>query len=51
MYWQCCRSAMFISELNFSIPDPGFKKAPDAGSTTKNLSILTQKFETKFSDI
>ncbi len=40
---QCCGSGTFIQDRIFSIPDPG--------STSKNLSILTQKMVSKFSVI
>ncbi len=46
---QCCESGMFITDSNFSIPDPRVKKSPDpgSGSTTLNRQkiwmFLTQK--------
>jgi hypothetical protein len=43
---QCCGSWIFIPDPNFSILDPGsefFIPDPGPGSTSKNLSILTQK--------
>ncbi len=49
---QCCGSEMFIPDPTFSIPVPGSEifpsRFPDpkffhSGSTSKNLSILTQK--------
>jgi hypothetical protein len=43
---------MFIQDPIFSIPDPGSraKKIPEPGSASKNLSMITLKSVSKFSD-
>ncbi len=51
---QCCGSGMFILDPDptYSIPDPGSRllglQDLRSGSASKNLSILTQKTDSKF---
>jgi hypothetical protein len=45
---QCCGSGMFVLDPNFSIPYPNLFHP---GSASKNLSLLSQKFVSKLSEI